>query len=280
MAYLNLDVDFFTHPKTLRLVAILGDGAIACLLRLWSYTAKHYTESGILSGMTACELESIIGWRGESGVLMLTLTNLGFIDVVSNNCRIHGWKEHAGHLVSFKKRAKSAAYTRWRRYATSMQQALLSDESSNAQKQITNAPNLSYPNLSYPTKTKEEEKIRSASEKPQRIATDEDFFESLKTNPAYQHINLPVEIGKMDAWLSLPKNKHRKKTRQFVLNWLNKIDRPIAANGAPSQKCQERVQRGNFLKPCNESSVTVMNGRPLCQEHKEHHERKSHLVAT
>jgi hypothetical protein len=69
----------------------------------------------------------------------------------------------------------------------------------------------------------EEEKSR-----PLRATCDEAFWESLKVNPAYRHINFEVERGKMDAWFALPKNKQRKLTRPFVLNWLNKIDPPLA----------------------------------------------------
>lgn len=57
--------------------------------------------------------------------------------------------------------------------------------------------------------------------------SDPEWLETLKLNPAYQHIDIACELGKMEAWLTLPKNKARKKTRQFILNWLNKIDKPI-----------------------------------------------------
>ncbi len=57
--------------------------------------------------------------------------------------------------------------------------------------------------------------------------TEEQFLESLKANQAYTHINLGVELARMDAWLSTKPG--RKKTRAFVVNWLNKIDKPIGA---------------------------------------------------
>jgi hypothetical protein len=55
--------------------------------------------------------------------------------------------------------------------------------------------------------------------------TDEEWLVGLKKNPAYQHIDLPVELGKMDAWLA--ERPGRQKTRRFVLNWLNKIEKPM-----------------------------------------------------
>lgn len=71
--------------------------------------------------------------------------------------------------------------------------------------------------------TEEEEEKKP----PAGPRTDEEFWQDLQQNPAYQHINFSVESGKMDAWLALPKNKWRKKTRAFVLNWLNKIEPPM-----------------------------------------------------
>lgn len=62
----------------------------------------------------------------------------------------------------------------------------------------------------------------------------DDFFLDLKKNPAYAHIDMERENGKMDAWLALPANQNRIKTRKFVLNWLNKIEAPL-----PGAKPQE-----------------------------------------
>lgn len=73
-------------------------------------------------------------------------------------------------------------------------------------------------------------------ETPQR-ADDETWWEDLRKNPAYQHINFEIERGKMQAWFSIPKNSHRKPTKQFVVNWLNKIERPmtIASSNRPTK---------------------------------------------
>ena len=68
--------------------------------------------------------------------------------------------------------------------------------------------------------------------------TEEQFLESLKANQAYTHINLGVELARMDAWLSTKPG--RKKTRAFVVNWLNKIDKPIG-----EQKKKNGIQSTN-----------------------------------
>lgn len=55
--------------------------------------------------------------------------------------------------------------------------------------------------------------------------SDQDFILSLKTNPAYKHLDIDRELGKMDAWLSA--HPGRQKTRRFIVGWLNKADKPI-----------------------------------------------------
>jgi hypothetical protein len=76
---------------------------------------------------------------------------------------------------------------------------------------------------------KEEEEAKKRRVAPRRTppTTDDAFWASLKSNPAYSHIDFVAARGKMQAWLDLPKNSARRMTRQFVLNWINKIDKPL-----------------------------------------------------
>lgn len=74
-----------------------------------------------------------------------------------------------------------------------------------------------------------EEGVRSSSNV---VLSDDQFISTLRSNPAYEGIDLDRELGRMDAWLALPKNRARKKTRGFIVAWLNRIDRPVAP--APS----------------------------------------------
>jgi hypothetical protein len=43
----------------------------------------------------------------------------------------------------------------------------------------------------------------------------------------YSWVNVKQERAKMQAWLLTPKGNGRKITRKFVLNWLNKMDKPM-----------------------------------------------------
>jgi hypothetical protein len=68
---------------------------------------------------------------------------------------------------------------------------------------------------------------------PSRQLTDDEWLVShVRANPAYTHINIDQELGKMDAWLSTRPQK--KKTRRFIVNWLNRIEKPMSGgNGQP-----------------------------------------------
>lgn len=66
---------------------------------------------------------------------------------------------------------------------------------------------------------------------PSELASD--FLEQVKMNPAYKHIDLDFESAKMDLWLTT--RPGRKKTKRFVMNWLNKIEPPLPS--APPQNC-------------------------------------------
>lgn len=58
----------------------------------------------------------------------------------------------------------------------------------------------------------------------------EEWIENLRKDPTYSHVDIDTEIGKMKQWLSLPKNQKRKLTPQFLLNWINKIEKPLGGS--------------------------------------------------
>lgn len=56
---------------------------------------------------------------------------------------------------------------------------------------------------------------------------DSSFWDTVTAK--YTWVNIPVERAKMETWLSLPKNRNRKLTPRFVLNWLNKVEAPLSS---------------------------------------------------
>lgn len=147
MPYLNLDLDYFTHPKTIRLIGLLGRGAAELPIRLWSYCGKYHCESGNLAGHSAQEIEALVGWWGPSGKMVEAMIAVGFLKETEGGFKIHDWLDHAGHLSAFKKRAKTAAKKRWKAYASS-------NASSIAKKKIKQSSLPTLPDQSLPNQTK------------------------------------------------------------------------------------------------------------------------------
>jgi phage replication O-like protein O len=69
--------------------------------------------------------------------------------------------------------------------------------------------------------------------------SDEEWYSSLKTNPAYQNIDIDRELAKMDAWLSTKPQK--KKTKRFIVNWLNRVEKPFNQPPTDPYKGVERL---------------------------------------
>ena len=78
--------------------------------------------------------------------------------------------------------------------------------------------------------------------------TDEEWLKTLSDNPAWKHIDVSHELAKMDSWIAV--NPKRKKTRRFITNWLNRIEKPMGPSGnghpdklTPTQRAIENVRR-------------------------------------
>lgn len=119
MIYLNLDLDYFTHPKTVRLVGLLGKGAEVLPIRLWCYCGKYHVESGRLTSYSIQEIEATVGWWGKSGEMVKAMLHVGFLDEADGEFQLHDWEEHEGHLLALRERGKTAAKARWEKTRSS-----------------------------------------------------------------------------------------------------------------------------------------------------------------
>lgn len=161
MTYLNLDTRFFDHPKTRRLVGILGRGAEVYPLKLWAYAAEYHEEDGNLSRYSDSDLEGICGWRGVKGKLVSCLIEVGFIDRDDQCTQLHNWQEHEGHIAALKERNRANAKSRWekmRNSSTGVQHVCDTHTSRKPNEYQKDAPNLTLPNQPLPLPSKEDNK--------------------------------------------------------------------------------------------------------------------------
>lgn len=289
MPSINVDLDFFSHRKTMRLSAQLGDHAITSLLRLWCYVGRHDPKDGSLDDLRDYEIEHIANWTGERGQFVRTLISIGFLDMENGRAKIHGWEEHSRHLILYREKAKRAANTRWANRRAVDVQIEPSIPPSNAlsmpqafsvvDKSIGYAPSIPPSNAN----TIQGNTIQIKNKKPRKIPWPIDLAITDELRRIAQERGFDPEAEFMRAKdHCLANGKQYADYHAFLRNWFRNEQFPKKKTVAASiaQPCQERVQRGNFLKPCGEVSVAVLGGRPLCQAHKEYHERKSSSITT
>lgn len=115
MPSINLDVDYFEHFKTKRLVIKLGEGAEIIPVRLWILAARFYCEKGLFKNVEDQELVSLAGIKcnKDATSILQACVEIGFLDKTKNGYQIHEWEEYQGHIIAYKIRGKHAAQKRW-----------------------------------------------------------------------------------------------------------------------------------------------------------------------
>lgn len=113
MPYLNLDPNYFDHPKTRRLIGILGVNAEIYPLRLWAYCAKIHPKDGAMRGYSTGEVEAVMGWVGTPKVAVRAMTQVGYLVHTKRGYNCVDWLQHQGHLDAFSRRSASANKIRW-----------------------------------------------------------------------------------------------------------------------------------------------------------------------
>lgn len=80
---------------------------------------------------------------------------------------------------------------------------------------------------------KEKEKEAEVEEAPAvKNLTEKEFLKMLRDDPKYSHVNFDTEFVKMDDWLA--KHPKGKKTREFVVDWFNRIEKPLGKSPMPN----------------------------------------------
>jgi hypothetical protein len=145
MPYLNLDLNYFEHRKTRRLVGLLGRGSEVLPVRLWIYCGKFHCETGKLAGYDEKEIESLAEWWGKSGDMLPAMLKAGFMYQEGNTWGMTAWTEHQGHISAYALRGKMMAEARWGKVRTDAASIATSNAASNALTNLTNLTDLSKP---------------------------------------------------------------------------------------------------------------------------------------
>jgi hypothetical protein len=99
--YLEIDEDFPTHPKSMRIGVLLGNPvAWAYVQKLWVFACK-YQKDGDLSAYSPEEIEGFVGWPAADGKFYAAAVKVGFIDEREGDGGrwLHNWKTRQGRWL-------------------------------------------------------------------------------------------------------------------------------------------------------------------------------------
>jgi len=102
--YIPLDVDYYSHPKTIALLYKFGPAATTWPTKLWCWAARYAAKDG---RVRRDAVEFIIGWTGPQGEAIDALLGGGspeggYLDAIPDDpktLQIHDWEERAGMFL-------------------------------------------------------------------------------------------------------------------------------------------------------------------------------------
>ena len=113
---IRLAVNFWQHPKTIKLMRKGGMEAVRSLQILWCFCAQERT-SGILDGMDIDDIEIAADWHGDEGSFVKLLIAGNWLEYMADGTyALHGWDERQAYVSkaeSRREQAKAAAEKRW-----------------------------------------------------------------------------------------------------------------------------------------------------------------------
>jgi hypothetical protein len=129
---INLDIDYFNHPKTRRLVGLLGSGAAEYPMRIWCHCARYHFKDGVLADYTPEQLADVCAYQGDARKLLDSLVQVGFLERNKKGDLVaHDFFREQGHIYAFKVRAKKANRVRWDRIRAIKQGILAGGDNGN-----------------------------------------------------------------------------------------------------------------------------------------------------
>lgn len=293
MPYINLDLDYENHPRTMRLVGLLGRGAEMLPIRLWLYCGKYLSDSGEFTGFSAQEIESIARWWGKSGEMIAALEKcvdekgVPFIIKTDNGWKIPNWLDINGHLQVFKERAKIASKKRWDKYRMENASSIASSNPvSNAQAMLKQCsiPNHTILKKKEIIKEKEVKDLNSTFSEfwinyPRKIAKQTAFSSWFKLRPDKELFE-KIMIGLKKQCKSVQWTNENGKFIPHPSTWINGRrweDEIYSSNEQKShferdrerreaQAAMIRIWRNSGLSPCHGKRIVEEEGKRWCDE--------------
>lgn len=116
---IRLRIDFRNHPKTKRLIRVLGDSGVRCLVWLWLGAAARRA-NGELYGWDAEEIELEADWNGPPHGLVDVLLQQGWLEKREDGLFVlHDWKSEQPFVTGAPERSQRASHAARKRWDAS-----------------------------------------------------------------------------------------------------------------------------------------------------------------
>jgi hypothetical protein len=198
-------------PEVYTMATILGidpDAVVGKLIRFWAWCDQQSIFGNALT-VTDSVLDRITHQPGFSDALR----KVAWLEVRSGSLQVPRFDRHNGQT--------SKARAVCNRRVAEHRDKCNAPSVTNVTPQALVKP--------LPEKSREEKSNTSSNEevgadRKKSFLLDEEFWAEMRRH--YPNIDVEAESRKMDAWLLA--RPGRKKTRQFVINWLNKVEPALA----------------------------------------------------
>lgn len=102
-------MDLPNHPKTKRLLRLLGPSGPWHLIKLWCWAGSSAT-SGLLAGKSDDDIELAVDWPGEPGEFIAALVKVRFLDGHEFARELHDWRDHNAWIASHRDRSEKSQF--------------------------------------------------------------------------------------------------------------------------------------------------------------------------
>jgi hypothetical protein len=180
--YVQLEASYWRHPKTLKLIELLGRFADIYPPRLWSWAAQYRT-TGVLT--SAKELALACEYRGDANKLLEAMRGAGFID--KDELTIHDWAQKTGHgilMYEKEKERKRAVAERRRAEKSQESSALRSEEVAGVTGPDLTGPDLTGPERNNPPPPPAGGNLRASRRSRRKKSVDEVLSEAVQEGNA------------------------------------------------------------------------------------------------
>ena len=94
-----VEPDILSHPKFIQLKAIVGDGALELLVRIWTHCQQN-KRGQFWRGAGRDYVEVVAAGRTQRGKIFEPLRHCGWIHEHADGIEIHDWDKHNASLVA------------------------------------------------------------------------------------------------------------------------------------------------------------------------------------